>query len=42
LFLWHIRHGNNYLQIELSESPTSLEYQFSIDAHCFIDKLYYN
>jgi hypothetical protein len=42
LFLWHVRHGNNYMQIELSECPASLEYQFSIDAHCFIDKLYYN
>jgi hypothetical protein len=42
LFLWHIRHGNNFLQIELSESPVSLEYEHSIDAQCFIDKLYYN
>src|SRR5215213_1577693 len=39
LFLWHIRHGNNFMQIELSEFPASLESEFSIDAHCFLDKM---
>ena len=42
LFLWHIRHGNNYLQVELSECPVSMDYEHSIDAHCFLSKLYYN
>ena len=42
LFLWHIRHGNNYMQVELSESPASLEYEYSIDAHCFLNKYHAN
>jgi hypothetical protein len=42
LFLWHIRHGNTFMQIELSEAPVSLDYELSIDTQCFMDKLYYN
>ena len=31
LFLWHIRHGESLLQLELGESTVSIEKQFSID-----------
>ncbi len=36
LFLWHIRHCNSFLEIELSESPTIIERAFSIDPYFFL------
>ncbi len=36
LFLWHIRHGRSFLEIELSESPPIIEREFSIDPYFFV------
>src|SRR3954452_299149 len=33
LYLWEIRHGKFFLQIELSECPVSIENHFSIDPY---------
>lgn len=42
LFLWHIRKGNSFLKVELSEMPPQLEEHFSIDAAFFLPTLVYN
>src|SRR5687768_8059410 len=36
LCLWHIRHGQSFLQIELCESPLTIEKKYSIDSTCFL------
>lgn len=39
LFLWHIRHGKSFLEIELSESSPIIEREFSIDPYFFVPGL---
>jgi hypothetical protein len=36
LFLWHIRHCNSFLEIDLGESSPLIESEFSIDPYFFI------
>ena len=36
LFLWHIRHGRSFLEIELGESSPVIEREFSIDPYFFV------
>jgi len=38
LFLWHIRHGRSFLQIELCEFPSAFENHFSIDSDLFMTR----
>jgi hypothetical protein len=42
LFLWHIRHCRSFLEIELSESPSVIDREFSIDPYFFIPGLIYS
>ena len=42
LFLWHIRHGRSFLEIELSESPPVIEREFSIDPYFFVPAILLN
>jgi hypothetical protein len=42
LYLWHIRHGETFLQIELSELPLSVDKPFSIDTNFFLPALIMN
>ena len=39
LFLWHIRHCQSFLEIELSESSPIIEREFSIDPYFFVPGL---
>jgi hypothetical protein len=36
LFLWHIRHCKSFLELELSEAPTVIDREFSIDPYFFV------
>jgi hypothetical protein len=42
LYLWHIRHGRSYLQIELCETPESIEKRYSIDSKAYLETVNYN
>ena len=42
LFLWHVRHCRSFLEIELSESPTVIEREFSIDPYFFVPGILLN
>lgn len=42
LFLWQIRHCRSFLEIELSEEPTVIEREFSIDPYFFVPGLSLN
>lgn len=42
LLLWHIRQGEFFLQIELSESSSKVETEFSIDVNSFLPTLSYS
>jgi hypothetical protein len=42
LFLWHIRSGRSFLQIELSEFPVFVEKHCSIDTTFFLPTLINN
>jgi hypothetical protein len=42
LYIWHIRNGNSFLQIELSELPLLMEKQYSIDTNFFLSDLLHN
>jgi hypothetical protein len=42
LYLWQIRHGKSFLDIELSEYPVSIENHFSIDPYSFMPVIFYN
>lgn len=42
LYLWQIRNGKSYLQIELCEFPLEIEKLFSIDPHFFLGSMNYN
>ncbi|HEY8689712.1 MAG TPA: hypothetical protein VIM07_10800 [Chitinophagaceae bacterium] len=39
LFLWHIRHCQSFLEIELSEASPLIEREFSIDPYFFVPGL---
>jgi len=39
LFLWHVRHCRSFLELELSEEPTVIEREFSIDPYFFVPGL---
>ena len=38
LFLWHVRKGQSFLQIELSEFPLKVDKHYSIDTTFFLSK----
>lgn len=40
LFLWHIRHCNSFLEIELSDSSPVIEREFSIDPYLFVPAIF--
>src|SRR5438874_9142908 len=42
LYLWHIWHGEVFLQIALSEFPQLLEKQSSINSRLFLETIFYN
>ena len=42
LYLWHIRHGQSLLQIELCEFPVAIEKRHSIDSRAFLETVLYN
>ncbi len=42
LYLWHIRQGASYLQIELSEFPKLVEKPFSIYPNFFLHTISFN
>ena len=42
LYLWHIRHGRSFLQIELCEFPVMIEKRYSIDSRAVLETVYYN
>jgi hypothetical protein len=42
LYLWHIRNGASFLQIELSELPLSMDKRFSIDTNFFLPTILFN
>lgn len=42
LFLWHIRRGASFLQMELSEQPAYIETADSIDPYLFLFSLHLN
>jgi hypothetical protein len=42
LYLWHIRHGRSFLQIELCEFPVAIEKRYSIDSRAFLETVLYN
>ena len=42
LFLWHIRHCRSFLGIELSESSSLIEPEFSVDPYFFVPGLLLN
>ena len=42
LFLWHVRHCRSFLEIELSEEPTVIEREFSIDPYFFVPGILLN
>lgn len=42
LFLWQIRHCRSFLEIELSDAPTVIEREFSIDPYFFVPGLTLN
>ena len=39
LYLWHVRHCRSFLELELSETPTVIEREFSIDPYFFLPAL---
>jgi hypothetical protein len=42
LFLWNIRHGETYLQLELCEQPQLVDQHFSIDPYAFMNTISQN
>lgn len=36
LYLWHIRHGERFMQLELCESPQLIDHYTSIDPYAFM------
>ena len=42
LYLWHVRQCRSFLELELSESPTVIEREFSIDPYFFVPGLVEN
>ncbi len=42
LYLWHIRHGRSFLQIELCEFPVMIEKRYSIDSRAVLESVFYN
>jgi hypothetical protein len=39
LYLWQVRHGNAFLEIELCEYPMVIDHYLSIDPYCFADTI---
>lgn len=39
LYLWNIRHGETYLQLELCEQPQLIDQYFSIDPYAFMSTI---
>ena len=42
LFIWHIRKGKSFLELEMGESPVSIDPHFSLDPYTFLEKQSYN
>lgn len=42
LFLWHVRQGKSFLQLELSEFPVKVDKAHSIDTTFFLAEVNYN
>ncbi len=42
LFLWDILQGKSFLDIELCQSPQTIEVPFSINPYAFLPNLYYS
>jgi hypothetical protein len=42
LSLWQIRHGVSLLEIELSESIPCFEKHYSINANCYLERMFWN
>jgi len=42
LYLWQIREGNTFLELELGESPEEKDNYFSIDPYDFLEAENYN
>ena len=42
LFVWHIREAKSFLELEMSESPVSIDPYFSLDPYSFLETQSYN
>ena len=42
LFVWHIREAKSFLELEMGESPASIDPHFSLDPYSFLEVQQYN